>query len=159
MDFIFVKSLNDYSLKIDNLKYDETKYWSSNCFVMYNNGTQVHFTESGGIALSGRVRKDNLGNVESVQSLFEDANSNKWPLTDNFTGAFSGFSFGENGLSLFNDPIGIYKLYYHIDNDIIIISTSLTDLTEVKKFEFNYSAWFLEMTPPEYSQYGTSTIF
>ena len=159
MDFIFVKSKNEKQLINDDLNYDETYYWSPGCFIKYNFGTQVHFEKSKGIALSGRILKSNSSNQDSLSCLLEDLIDRKWPISNDYTGAFSGILINENELVIFNDPIGIYKLFYYVSDDLVIVSTSLSNFAKVKDFSFNYSAWFLEMTQPEFSQYGTSTIF
>lgn len=159
MDFIFVQSINGFPINTENLLYDETHHWGPNCFIKYNNGTQVVLTEVYGIALSGRVKVNSNNSHDSLLNLISDLKVKKWPLSENYSGAFSGLLYDEEGVTIFNDPLGIYKLYYHFTEEIIIISTSLTEMSKIKHFDLNYSAWYLELTSPEYSQYGTSTIF
>ncbi len=159
MDFLF------YEIRQNSLNkplvegYDHFLELSEYSSFLYNDGTKVFQKDGKLLALTGRVMK--LKNTEdaSLSYFYDDLNLDIWPISDSFTGAFSGFLFGCDEIRVFNDPLGLYKLFFYISDGIIAISTRLSDLTKIKHFDFDFSSWFLEFTRPEYSQYGTRTIF
>jgi hypothetical protein len=159
MDFVFVKSTNNKTFNTVNLNYDKSYIWSPSCFIKYNTGTQIRCNENECIALSGRAKKESKECAVSLSYLTDDLRERKWPLSDDYSGAFSGFYFNDNELIIFNDPLGLYKLYYYVSDELIIISTSLSVMFEIKQFNIKFSSWFLEMIPSVYIQYGRNTIF
>lgn len=83
-----------------------------------------------------------------------------WPVPDNITGSFSSFIIDKNNfeITLCNDLIGIYPLYYLRNNNGFYISNSIILLGAVSKCEFDDAGIIQRSLGPEFSNIGSRTI-
>ncbi len=162
MDFLFYRDLKlpnvDYSkIKID-LCEDQQVYYGRNYIAAFRPSTTRILKENEAFLISGRIQFRLENCDSSVLSLSCDLKNNKWPLADDYTGLFSGIlHFGED-LRIFNDPIGLFHLYYSITSKYIIVATNLNAIYKLTGCGLRRSALAMEMTRPEFSQYGRSTV-
>ena len=160
MDFLLFKPVTDNTIpvielcedqlvgKIDNLQYATRP--STSYFVDPN--------KKQGIFISGRIKYKDLNYNKSLQKLFEDITEENWPLSNDYDGMFSGVAFTEDKIIVFNDPIGLWHLYYTFTNDHVAVTTNLNSMHKLTWEKLKLSSLVMEATGGEFSQYGTSTI-
>lgn len=111
-----------------------------------------------GVFISGKIKYKDLTVVDSLKILMEDILSDRWPLTNDYDGMFSGLVFSKDKVIVFNDPIGLWHLYYSFTDDYIAVTTNLNSIKKLTNASMRMSALVLEATGGEFCQYGTSTI-
>ena len=162
MDFLIYKDLRsgneDYTkLKID-LCEDQQALYGLNYVAAWRPSTTRIFTDTSALLLSGHVQYKTEDRAHSVEILATHLKNGKWPLSDEFTGFFSGVLFSDNGFRIFNDPIGLFHLYYCIADHYVIVATNLNAIFSITGSALKRGALLLEMTRPEFSQYGRATV-
>jgi len=162
MDFIIYKCLKPSTevyakLKID-LCEDQEVYYGANYIAAWRPSTIRSINENSAFFISGRVQYKTENHYYSSEVLIEHLKNNNWPLSEDFTGFFSGVLFSDNSFRIFNDPIGLFHLYYCITDKYVIVATNLNAIHSITGSAINKSALVLEMTKPEFSQYGRSTV-
>ncbi|MFN4762849.1 hypothetical protein ACKGJN_06985 [Gillisia sp. Q332] len=83
-----------------------------------------------------------------------------WPVPDNITGSFSSCIIDKNNfeITVCNDLIGVYPLYYLINNTGFYISNSIILLGAASKCEFDEAGIIQRCLGPEFSNIGSRTI-
>lgn len=83
-----------------------------------------------------------------------------WPVPDNITGTFSSCVIDKNNfkITLCNDLIGIYPIYYLKNNSGFYISNSIILLGALSKCEFDEAGIVQRCLGPEFSTIGSRTI-
>jgi len=162
MDFLFYKCLNhnnDVNAKLNiDLCEDQQIYYGLNYITAYRPSTNRILNDSSVLLLSGHIQYKTYNRAHSLEILAEYLNNGKWPLSDEFTGFFSGVQFNNDVIRIFNDPIGLFHLYYSITEKYIIVATNLNAIYSITGSAIRKSAIILEMTGPEFSQYGRATV-
>jgi hypothetical protein len=161
MDFYFykekVKLINDKEFG-GILCENEITISKNNYIIKYGENCQAYIEKESLLLFSGRVLYDGLNNIDSKKKFSEDIKNSNWPLPDSIHGYFSGFLISEEKIHVFTDPIGIYNLFYYVDENCIVISSSLGAVQKTVKASLNYAGLVLE-TLGHYSQYSTMTVF
>lgn len=162
MDFLFYKFLNHNNvaqakLNID-LCEDQQVHCGLNYVSAYRPSTNRILNDSTGLLLSGHIQYKTYNRSHSLEILDEHLNNGEWPLSDLFSGFFSGVQFSDDIIRIFNDPIGLFHLYYCITSNFIVVATNLNAIYSITGSTMRRSALLLEMTGPEFSQYGRSTV-
>jgi len=107
--------------------------------------------------INGRIIFDGYGEKESQIILKEKIQKLNWPISNDASGYFSGFLINEGLTYIFNDPVGIYNLFYYQDEYEVIVATSISLIEKIKKLDIDNPAILLETVPP-FVQYGTRTV-
>jgi hypothetical protein len=161
MDFYFykhnIKSFDDKLLK-DVLSKDEITICKNNSVIKYTKNCQTNFRDDNFLLFSGRVLYDNLNVQESKERFLVDIKNLNWPLPETIHGYFSGFLETNQKTYVFTDPIGLYNLFYYIDDNCVVISSSLMAIQKTIKAPLNTAGIVLE-TFGHTSQFGTMTAF
>jgi len=162
MDFLFFESLNpgaeDHTkLKID-LCEDQQVHYGLNYVAAWRPSTNRILNDSSALLLSGHIQCRTHNRVHSVEILSEHLRNKEWPLGNEFTGFFSGVQFSDDTLRIFNDPIGLFHLYYCFTAKYLVVATNLNAIYALTGSSIRRSTLLLEMTGPEFSQYGRSTV-
>lgn len=160
MDFVLVKKRKGATLNLEQLSFYDDKYISGDkeLAVYFKKNTQHSLKEDKGIFISGRIHKYGFSEQESVNTALTAITNKEWPLSSDYTGTFAGMAFNSTQVLVYNDPIGLYKLFYHITDDYIIVSTTLSNFKQFGDYKLTISMLALEVTAPEYSQYGKNTV-
>jgi hypothetical protein len=162
VDFLIYKSLRsgneDYTkLKID-LCEDQQVHCGLNYVAAWRPSTTRVLKDTSALLLSGHVQYKTDDRAHSAKILAESLTNGEWPLSEEYTGVFSGVLFSDNTFRIFNDPIGLFHLYYCITAQYVIVATNLNAIFSITGSVIKGSALSLEMTRPEFSQYGRSTV-
>lgn len=162
MDFLFYKCLNHNNedqakLRID-LCEDQQIHYGLNYVSAYRPSTNRILNDSSVLLLSGHIQYKTYNRSHSLEILAEHLNNGEWPLSDEFSGFFSGIQFSDDIIRVFNDPMGLFHLYYCITSNFIIVATNLNAIYSITGSTIRRSALLLEMTGPEFSQYGRATV-
>ncbi len=119
--------------------------------------TDFHFSITDGYL---RDLNKNIQDFKGQQgsTIFEITSN--WPVPDNITGSFSSFVIHKNNfeITLCNDLIGVYPLYYLKNNTGFYISNSIIILGAVSKCEFDEAGIIQRSLGPEFSNIGSRTI-
>jgi hypothetical protein len=85
---------------------------------------------------------------------------NEWPVAENISGSFSTTIIDKlaNELTLCNDLIGVYPLYYLIKDEYIYISNSIILMGSISKSDFDEVGIAQRCIGPEYFNMGSRTI-
>ena len=162
MDFLIYYSFKlgneDYAkLKID-LCEDQQVQYGLNYVAAWRPSTTRILKDTSALLLSGHVQYKTDNRTHSAENLAEHLANGEWPLNEEFTGFFSGVLFSDDSFRIFNDPIGLFHLYYCITAQYVIVSSNLNAIFSITGSAIRRSAILLEMTRPEFSQYGRSTV-
>jgi len=162
MDFLFYRDLKspngDHSkIKID-LCEDQQVYYGRNYLAAFRPSTTRILKENEVFLISGQIQFRSESRKLSALILSDHLKRNEWPLNDDFTGFFSGLQFSGEKIIIFNDPIGLFHLYYSITSRYIVVATNLNAIYSITGSCLRESALLMEMTRPEFSQYGRSTV-
>jgi hypothetical protein len=162
VDFIIYKCLKPgdeahKKLKLD-LCEDQEVHIGLNYVAAWRPSTTRILKESSALFLSGHIQYQTYNRTHSAEALTEHLTKGEWPLNEEFTGFFSGVHFTDEAFRIFNDPIGLFHLYYSITARYIIAATNLNAIFSITGSAIRRSALVLEMTGPEFSQYGRSTV-
>jgi hypothetical protein len=164
MDFLFYKPLSSHAVSIDHavvdLCADQIIIKSHGILLAHRPSTSHCLDEIGnsGCVLSGRISYGEAGKRESLLKLRDDLLSGIWPLPDEYDGMFSGVVFDREKVCIFNDPIGLFHLYYCLHADYVAVATNLNALYKLGNDEINLSCLVLEATKNEFVQYGSRTV-
>lgn len=162
MDFIFYKNFlfnkNDYNKVSIDLCDDQEIFYNDDFLLAYRPSTIALKNNTAAFLMSGHVQFKSFDKNTSTEYLRSYVNNNEWPLNDDFTGFFSGVSYSDNAIRIFTDPIGLLHLYYSVTDKYIIASTNLNAIHTITQNKLRLSALVLEITMPEFSQYGRATI-
>ncbi len=162
MDFLvyqnFGSGKEDYlKLKID-LCEDQQVYCGLNYVAAWRPSTTRILKDTSAMLFSGHVQYKTYDRAHSAEILMENLMNGKWPLSEEFTGFFSGVFFSDDTFRIFNDPIGLFHLYYSITAQYVIVATNLNAIFSITGSTIKRSALLMEMTKPEFIQYGRSTV-
>jgi len=130
--------------------------------ILIENRDKVIETESHYSITDGYLRDLNK-NIEDLkeqeESTILEITSN-WPVPDNITGSFSSCIIDKSNfeITLCNDLIGVYPLYYLKNNTEFYISNSIILLGAVSKCEFDEAGIIQRCLGPEFSNIGSRTI-
>lgn len=172
MNFIYIKAEDNIIEKKINIiekifdGYEIHKLENGHTLIIDKRNINDCFSETDGFIsyTLGYMRDYRLGtNVTSNEhniSVTAEIIKNKWPLNENFTGSFSTFSWDKVNklISIANDPIGIYPLYYYQGEDIQIISSHLILTASISMEEIDYTGVSERLMYPEFCNFGTRTI-
>ena len=135
MNFLLIQSLKKPSEKLISEVFGENKKIALNntlnFFVAKKNIGECLFEDnqiSGYIMGYARSYSTNKKDVlEHNLKTSKEITAKKWPLNDDFTGAFSMITYCKENkqISISNDCIGYHPIYYFIKNEQVIISSSL----------------------------------
>ena len=105
--------------------------------------------------LSSVSQDPNLHTIRAVAQILT-----KWPVPENITGSFSTTIIDKNSseITLCNDLIGIYPLYYLKINNDIFISNSIILMAFISHCDFDEVGIAQRCIGPEYSSMGSRTI-
>ncbi len=96
--------------------------------------------------LSGRLATTT---AETDFSYLHDfLNQNKWPLDDKVSGSFTGLSLNRaaSTVHLFTDPVGMYNLFYYLDDEMLVVSSTTTPIAKYCGCAIDQAGLFLEMS-------------
>jgi len=130
--------------------------------ILIENRDKVIETESHYSITDGYLRDLNK-NIEDLkgqrESTIFEITSN-WPVPDNITGSFSSCIIDKNNfeITVCNDLIGVYPVYYLKNNTGFYISNSIILLGVVSKCEFDEAGIIQRCLGPEFSNIGSRTI-
>ncbi len=101
-----------------------------------------------------------LGVREHNERVLEEIDSKKWPLADNFTGAFGTCSYNHSTsiVSVSNDPIGIYPVYYYISPEMVVVSSSLMLMAHATQQDIDDVGVTERMIQGDYTNFGRRTL-
>jgi hypothetical protein len=142
----YLKTFKDFEIFKSE---QETIIIGKNCNKLLSDQTKLIYT--------GRIHKDGCKLNEVNDTFCEDIINLNWPISNQYSGYFSGLITHKDNTFIFNDPIGSYLLYYHIGKDGIIVSDAISPFWDLKKFKINKASLVSETFKP-YSQIGTSTV-
>lgn len=93
-------------------------------------------------------------------TVLEEIDSKKWPLADRFTGAFGTCSLNKatSIVTLANDPVGIYPIYYYISPEMVVVSSSLILMAHATNQSLDNVGAAERMTPGDYANFGRRTL-
>ena len=158
MAFILIKTNYKFSL-VDSIfeEKEQTFYKQNNIIIKYTTNSEFHNIDDSTLVFEGRILYDNYSNTESKTQFINDLTKLSWPLPNTISGYFSGFLVNGDDTYIFTDPIGINNLFYYHDENMIIISSSISAIQKIKKFKLDYAGLVLE-TCNHYSQFGKMTV-
>lgn len=83
-----------------------------------------------------------------------------WPVLENITGSFSTTIIDKNNsqITLCNDLIGVYPLYYLIQGEVVFVSNSIFLMALISNCDFDDVGIAQRCIGPEYSNMGSRTI-
>ncbi len=147
---------NNYEKKVIDknsiLFYDETN--SNKC--LYEDKNKIGYV-LGYIRFLGTKSKKNIRH----HNLYCGAEISKkhWPLSNNFTGSFSILNHDKKTktVSIANDVLGIYPIYYSIFNNSIYISSSLILLASITKQDIDYVGISEKLVSGLFTTFGKRT--
>lgn len=119
--------------------------------------TNFHFSITDGYL---RDLDKNIEDLKGQQENIILEITSNWPVPDNITGSFSSLVIDKNNfeITLCNDLIGVYPLYYLKSNTGFFISNSIILLGIVSKCEFDEVGIIQRCIGPEFSNIGSRTI-
>lgn len=119
--------------------------------------TNFHFSITDGYL---RDLDKNIEDLKGQQENIILEITSNWPVPDNITGSFSSLIIDKNNfeITLCNDLIGVYPLYYLKSNTGFFISNSIILLGIVSKCEFDEVGIIQRCIGPEFSNIGSRTI-
>ena len=171
MDFLFIKTDNK---SIDYIQEKVDSIFKENIFIKLKKGfflfiSKNHIedclvnTDNITAYILGYIRDYRLGsecdtnihNIKCVEKI-----SKSWPLDSNYTGSFSVavYEKNKNALILANDPIGIYPIYYSLNKDEVVVSSSLILASSILANDLDYAGIAERLMPGDYCNFGKRTI-
>ncbi len=130
--------------------------------ILYEKKTKFFNQEKQISFIDGYVRNFDfpIDEIENQLNSSLDFLSDNWPVGDNITGTFSVTNLDKKSgeLILCNDPIGIYPLYYCIEDEKVLISNSIIWLGAISGNELDETGVFQKAHAPEFSNIGSRTI-
>tara|TARA_Y100000589_G_C27066015_1_gene593345 strand:- start:342 stop:938 length:597 start_codon:yes stop_codon:yes gene_type:complete len=170
LNFLYIKSkksLSKYKKYInyifsdyDTHKIDNKSYF----FIDKRNIKDCFFNDNNYIGyILGYIRDFNYSKSENRENqnryCAAKISDKQWPLTNNFTGSFSLFNYNKNNkeISISNDPIGIYPIYYYIDSNNIVISSNLILSALITNQKTDITGVVEKLISNEYASFGKRT--
>ncbi len=87
-----------------------------------------------------------------------DILTNQWPLPEAYSGSFAFSLISDHKIIIANDGIGVYPLYYFVQDDTCTVSNSLLELQKHLKLEIDEVGKAERLFAPENSEIGSRTL-
>jgi hypothetical protein len=109
--------------------------------------------------LKGYLLKDKEPLTSKFTNELNNTLGEKWPYPDHFSGSFGlCFIYKKNEVTIANDCIGFYPIYFYYDKETLAISNNLTLIQSVLKCQIDEIGLFQRKHAPEYSALGRRTM-
>ena len=144
------------SYVITNRSVSNTKYQKN----ANNKDFKFKTTDGQSMYLNSRLFLDGFiayNNSIIVENNLSDL-ANFWPLPDDYSGSYSFCLVSKEKLVIANDCIGLYPLYYYIENKSITVSNNLYELQKNIRVNIDIVGKYQRLNAPEYSEIGNRTI-
>lgn len=154
------KSLKNFTL--DKLPFQLQKGEMSDLYYVVENLAEIFETESLNFFIDGYIRNFKLPgeDIERHAKSGAEEIAKDWPLSDNFTGSFSVILRKKRNdeITICNDLIGVYPVYYLIFEGELFISNSIILMALISNCDFDEVGIIQRSIGPEYSNFGSRTI-
>jgi hypothetical protein len=161
MKFLVTNSLV-HKKTFSKLPFELKKISIGNFNIIIEKGVELNETDTHLSITDGYLRDLNLvgqnkytHTISAVEQIV-----NEWPVAENISGSFSTTIIDKlaNELTLCNDLIGVYPLYYLIKDEYIYISNSIILMGSISKSDFDEVGIAQRCIGPEYFNMGSRTI-
>ena len=161
MKFLITSSLIEES-SYSNLPFELKNKTSSGCSLIIEKGIELFETDSYLSITDGYLRDLNLNSQDKYSHTTKAVEqiAVNWPAPENITGSFSTTVIDKNSgqITICNDLIGVYPLYYLLRNNQVFVSNSIILMASVTNSVFDEVGIAQRCIGPEYFNMGSRTI-
>jgi len=87
-----------------------------------------------------------------------DILTNQWPLPEAYSGSFAFSLISDHKIIIANDGIGVYPLYYFVQDETFTVSNSLLELQKHLKLDIDEVGKAERLFAPEHAEIGNRTL-
>lgn len=153
---------NDKNLRNLNSKFKFTSDHVGPYFVIKEKQAVENVEPGLNCFIDGYIRDYDLATNEVATQTKSALNyiATQWPVNDSISGSFACTIIDDikNEIVCCNDSIGVYPLYYFIQDDHFIVSNSLLWIGCISEAEIDETGLFQRTYCPEFANIGTRTI-
>jgi hypothetical protein len=161
MKFILTNSsINEETLlkspfKLKNKRIGAFNFIAENIDDILETNSHCSITDGYLRDLNSASQNPNSHTIQAVEQI-----QSGWPVSENITGSFSTTIIDKNSLeiTLCNDLIGVYPLYYLLKDKDVFVSNSIFLMAYISNCKFDEVGIAQRCIGPEYSNMGSRTI-